>query len=152
MDLYYEANNTFIVSTGGCNTVPNNLWCNSIQGPNQARWIRNNNSTQTLAHYLANDPNDPAPLSSISPAGGLFVWSPEGGGAFYYFGTPDFYMLVFQLENASHPIKAKNGVVPDADRGGTVRVNGVCMYDYSRYVGDDRVVIVGKNNSKNSCN
>ena len=132
LDLYYDANNNYIIS-GNCNaTSPNTGWCNSIQSLSDNHWIRNGNTNLTA--FIAKDPADPkAPLSPN--------WSPSGGGTYFYYangygGAGQWYMLIYGLEDTSSPLQAQDGVT-------------TCDGTYMHYgSGTNGVITTGRNCQK----
>jgi len=106
--MYYVDHNAYPISGNCGSTSPSANWCNSIQSLSNDHWIRN--GTSDLSPYIKQDPTDPNPVSVPN-------WAPVRGGTyFYYSNTGQWYMIVFGLEQTSHPFQAQDGVT---DCGGT---------------------------------
>lgn len=130
LEMYYDDNGEYPIS-GSCGaTSPNTGWCNSVQSLSSGHWIRNGSSVN-LGSYLAHDPLDPAQGSSPN-------WEPSGGGTYFYFssgygGSGQWYMIVFGLEQTSHPLQTQDGVT-------------ACDGTYFHYGnGSDGIITIGAN-------
>lgn len=103
LEMYYNDNGTYPIS-GNCNaTTPNGGWCNSVQSLSDGHWIRQ--GELNLGSYLSTDPIDPK-------QGGSATWG-AGGNTYYYFSrnygeSGQWYMIVFALENTSHPLQQED--------------------------------------------
>ena len=130
LDLYYDKNGAFPIS-GSCGaSVPNTGWCNSIQSLSSGHWVRN--GATNLGEFMALDPLDPK-------AGTSAVWTPVGGGTYYYYangygGPGQWYMIVFGLENTSHPLQTQDGV----------RAPNGTWFHYGN--GGNGIITIGRNN------
>ncbi len=106
LDLYYNKYGAYPIS-GNCNaTVHNAGWCNSIQSVLNGHWVRNGD-TVNLGEFLNGDPIDPRLQELVFP--------PLDGRGYYYFslgygGSGQWYMIVFGLEDHSHPLQDSDGV------------------------------------------
>jgi len=106
LDLYYDQNDTYIVSGNCASTSPNSGWCNSVQSLSGNHWLRN--GATTLDGFMIIDPLDPKPTVTAH-------WTPSGGGTYFYYsasygGPGQWYMIVFGLEQTNHEIQTKDGV------------------------------------------
>lgn len=109
LELYYNANGHYPISTGGCATSPNDGWCNSVQSLSGGHWIRDNGEANVLSPFMAAEPLDPMQGSSPN-------WLPLNGGTIFYFsagygGPGQWYMIVYGLENHRSPLEDLDGVV-----------------------------------------
>lgn len=102
LNLYHEENGQFFRSNNCGSAVPSVNWCNSIQSVSNGHWIRN--GATNLGAYISVDPVDPKPASVAS-------WPPPANsGIYYYYGQPQWYMIVYKLENSGHPVEDTDGV------------------------------------------
>jgi prepilin-type N-terminal cleavage/methylation domain-containing protein len=133
LDSYYIDNGAYPIS-GNCGaTVPNGMWCNSVQSLSGGHWVRNG-AFINLGSYLSQDPVDPNPAASL-------VFTPIDGGAYYYFsnaygGAGQWYMIVFGLENRSSQLQNTDGVT-------------ACDGTYFHYGnGSNGIITLGRNCSR----
>jgi prepilin-type N-terminal cleavage/methylation domain-containing protein len=110
LEIYFNANARYPVSTGCGATVPNNGWCNSVESHDpQFGWIRDSGAYGSLGASLQDDPVDPAPKTPT-----VATWN-KGPGAYYYFSNTSAtfdgsYILVYAVENYPHPLEVGAGV------------------------------------------
>lgn len=132
LEFYYDENGAYPTSLNCGATTPNGAWCNSIETMSGGHWIHDNGSGD-LSSFLATDPVDPTQGTSVS-------WFPIGGGTIFYFaanypspaGTGQWYMIVFGLEDFSHPMQNTDGVTA---------CDGITYFDYG--TGSNGVITVG---------
>jgi prepilin-type N-terminal cleavage/methylation domain-containing protein len=109
LELYYDSNGHFPISSGGCGaSSPNGSWCNSVQSLSGGHWIRDNGVANVLSPFMASEPIDPKQGSSPN-------WTPLNGGTIFYFasgygGSGQWYMIVFGLENYPNSLENQDGV------------------------------------------
>ena len=107
IDLYYDEYGHYPVS-GSCNSSsPNTGWCNSVQSMQNGHWVRNRlpGSAGNLDEFLASDPTDPEQGDSPNWINNTYFYYAQSYG-----GTGQWYMLVFRLEDTSHPYQQQDGV------------------------------------------
>ncbi|MDD4901361.1 MAG: type II secretion system protein [Patescibacteria group bacterium] len=112
LEMYYDQNNAYPISTSCGAVLPTVNWCNSSQTLSNGHWIKNNGSGPAdLNAFLSQDPLDPRPVSPI-------VFPPSNGGNYFYFdhnfnsNNPSgrWYIIVFSLEDKSNSIQNSDGV------------------------------------------
>lgn len=108
LELYYDLNGHYPVSTGGCGaSSPNNGWCNSVESLSDGHWIHDNGVANVLSPFMSSEPIDPRQGSSPN-------WLPLNGGTIFYVApgssSGQWYMIVFGLENYPHPLENQDGV------------------------------------------
>jgi len=109
LELYYDANGHYPVSSGGCGaTSPNGGWCNSVESLAGGHWIHDSGAANVLSPFMPVEPTDPQQESSPN-------WTPLNGGTIFYFasgygGSGQWYMIVFGLENYPNPLENQDGV------------------------------------------
>jgi prepilin-type N-terminal cleavage/methylation domain-containing protein len=113
LEFYFDDNGAYPVSAsgGGCGINPNSDWCNSVENVTNGHWIRDAGITEVLAPYMSAEPRDP--LQGAPPAN----WTPLGGGAIFYWGATNWYMIVLGLENPNPALEAQDGVMDCSGSG-----------------------------------
>lgn len=132
LEMYYDGNDTYPISTGCGATEPNSQWCNSFETLTADHWIEDTTADTTLTNFLPQDPVDPKP-ATIAPE----AMVSGGAGVYFYHATQKTYALIFMLENKINPIKQKDGFYPDywSVSGGTTGVccaNGFTKVNYDQ--------------------
>jgi len=133
LEFFYDEHGRYPRSTSCGATSPNSGWCNSVQSMSGGQWIRNGGGT-SMSEFLPSMSEDPS--QETSP-----VWTPANGGTYFYFsadygGDGEWYMIIFGLEDASHPLQAQDGVT-------------ACDGHYFHYgSGSNGVITVGGNCNK----
>jgi general secretion pathway protein G len=105
LQLFYDSKRYYPPSGNCGSTVPNSVWCNSVQSVSNGHWIRN--GSNDLTGFIPSDPIDPLNNNNW-PRGAYYYYANDYGS-----GSPlsQWYMIVYSLENYPNPlVESSDGV------------------------------------------